>query len=286
MKVSNIFRVFPIVALSGLATSSFGFAIGQTNWFVGVDGLQTIPTGVYAGLPNPNYGRLTFLYGHQYDGIDDGAIGPSSSHFHSKSRWAYTGPASNPTIVDAITTNFVPEDGTRITLLPGSGPTAGLFVSGLQGTDLKWANPRHSSVAWLNRAEATEWETFLFNSSGGRWSGSLGVARVALQIVSISPGLSVWAPDFSRQISAPGQFLELGVGDSLDITPVFAATSLGNFSATFRLLDLHREDGYRPLLDSGRYEMRFEAVPEPASMLALGAGLAAMAWRRRSRRNG
>ncbi|MFQ3588585.1 MAG: all3515 family Zur-repressed PEP-CTERM protein [Fimbriimonadaceae bacterium] len=280
----NPYRAIAIAGAASLAAGAFPFAIGQTNWFIGVDGLQNIPSGAYAGLPNPNFGRLTFLYGHQYDGIDDGSIGPASSHFHSKSRWAYSGPASNPTIVDAVTTNFVPEDGTRITLLPGSGPTAGLFVSGLQGTDVKWANPRHSSVAWLNRSGAETWETFLFNSSAGRWSGSLGAARVALQIVSITPGLSVWAPDFSRQIDQPGQFLELGVGDSLDITPVFAAGALGSYNATFRLLDLHREDGYRPLLDSGRYEMRFEAVPEPATMLALGAGVAALALRRRQRK--
>ncbi len=50
----------------------------NTGFYVGLDGFEILSTGTYAGLENPNYNRLTFLYVHRNENR------PESSHFHSK----------------------------------------------------------------------------------------------------------------------------------------------------------------------------------------------------------
>ena len=51
-----------LLALTAPAVQAFDPAIA--SYFIGVDGQAIIPTGTYAGLPNPNHQRLTFLYAH------------------------------------------------------------------------------------------------------------------------------------------------------------------------------------------------------------------------------
>lgn len=259
------------------------FALDQTNWFIGIDSRTTIPTGTYAGLANPNFGRLTFLYGHQYDGIDDGALTAASSHYHGKSNFSYTGPAGSPTIVNRPPFNFLPEDGTRIALAPGSGATASLLTTQPGATGTKWANPVIRSTSWLTRPGAMAWETVLHGSSGGRYAGSLGLAELALEVVSISPGLRIHGEDLSLVADAAGERLALGTGDFAGFLPTFAVDGSTAFGTTFfadlKIVDL-RTSGALP--ESGVFQMRYEAVPEPATLAVL-AGLGVLAARRRRR---
>ncbi|HEY1121021.1 MAG TPA: hypothetical protein VGE67_05455, partial [Haloferula sp.] len=60
-------------ALLSLASSEAALV----SYYVGVDGLQTITTGEFAGQANPNYNHLTFLYAHNDE------VTPSSNHYHS-----------------------------------------------------------------------------------------------------------------------------------------------------------------------------------------------------------
>jgi hypothetical protein len=51
------------------AAVSFGATLSQAQlvtFYVGQDGQTTLPSGTHKNLPNPNGGRLTFLYAHQF----------------------------------------------------------------------------------------------------------------------------------------------------------------------------------------------------------------------------
>ena len=245
--------------------------------FVGVDGLQTLPSGTYAGLANPNFGRLTLLYGHQYDGSGENA--PGSSHYHSKAVQTYSGPVSNPTVVTSAS-NYLPEGvNPPLNLLAGSGSLSGYRVSGLE--DRHFANTTFRPTSWLDRSGAELWETTTFRSSAGCWTGSLGKANLALEVIGLTSGLRILNSDGTVAASTTGDLFGLGSGD-FATTPIFAVdqTAVGAYTAQFRLRDLNGNFG-----DSGVFEYRFQAqpVPEPASFAALGVGALALLRRRRVR---
>ncbi len=266
-----------------LATLAIAFAaiaaradfIPENEVFVGVDGLQTIATGTYAGLANPNFGRLTLLYGHQYDGSEGAA--PETSPYHSKAIYTYSGSAASPKVITSAS-NYLPEGANPpLDLLAGSGALSGYRVSGLE--DRHFANTTLRPTSWLNRPGAALWETTTFGSSGGRWAGSLGNANLSLEVVGLTSGLSILAADGSVLADSAGDALALGSGD-FAVTPIFAvgAAASGSYVARMRLRDLSGTFG-----DSGVFEYRFNAspVPEPASMVALGLGAATMLRRRK-----
>ena len=245
--------------------------------FVGVDGLQTLPSGTYAGFANPNFGRLTLLYGHQYDGSGENA--PGSSHYHSKAVQTYGGSVSNPTVVTS-TGNYLPEGANSpLNLLAGSGSLSGYHVSGLE--DRHFANTTFRPTSWLDRSGAELWETTTFSSSAGRWTGSLGSANLALEVMGLTPGLSILNLDGTVAANSTGDLFGLGSGD-FATTPIFAVdqSAVGTYTAQLRLRDLNGNFG-----DSGVFEYRFQAqaVPEPASFAALGLGTFAIFRRRRAR---
>lgn len=165
------------VGWAGMAQASL------VEYYVGVDNRPTITTGTYAGLPNPNFGRLTFLFAHTNDTT------PANNHYHGIGAWSYSGPADSPTLNATNTNNRIPETFTNqdpLPLFPQAGKWVSQAVPGLEYSDLQW-----ESTQSLSSAGPGTPEHFLFTSSGGRWAEPLDNTRVALELVGVTPGLHV-----------------------------------------------------------------------------------------------
>lgn len=256
-----------VLALAFFATAVGAVPLGNT-YFVGVDGLATLPSGTYAGLENPNAGRLTFLLGH-------------GNHYHGLGSWSYSGPASSPTVESTNSNNTIPELYTELpplSLLPGSGAYAGTWMSGLGSApqDLEYGDLGMLATAVL-AATGDPADAALFNSSSGRWTGSLGSQSIGLELVSISAGLQIGDALGNALFGAGvGSIESLGVGDSLAFDPVFftSVAEPADYSATFRLLDLGTAEGGAAVLgDSGTFNLAFTVVPAPGTALLMGFGL-------------
>ncbi|GIW87165.1 MAG: hypothetical protein KatS3mg108_1489 [Isosphaeraceae bacterium] len=285
-----------MLAVVMVGLGSLNASAELVSYYIGRDLRETIPTGPYAGLANPNYNRLTLLYAHTYE------LTPEINHYHSKSTYTYFGPnLGAATAVQPFNgtaagepRNYLPETaGGRIVLLPGSGVFAGQFVSGLT-PGVEYADLRIKSVDSLAGFPDGSPENILWKSGGnqpvGRWAGSMAGSRITLVLVEASAGLVVADALGNTILSNPGDVYELGDGGvGLDFTPIFAANRLGQHYAVFKLVDSGTGNDGGPWGESGlfRYNMR-AAVPEPGSLvLALGglgtAGLLAGRRRRRVR---
>lgn len=239
-------------------------------FLIGVDGRTTIPSGTYAGLPDPNGGRLTFLYNH-------------GDHYHAKAAYTYTGPNLGAgTEVTVSPSNYVPEGSAApFALTPGSGVFSGLYVSSETGS-----NTEIGSVESLRGFAPDADETTLLNSSGGRWNGSIVDAELVIELVGATAGLSILDAS-GLPIFSGGTTLALGLaGASMSFSPIFAASAPGDYAAQFRVYDA-RTNGFG---SSGVFEYRFNAtaaVPEPGSLATASiAGLAATGFALRRRRRG
>jgi hypothetical protein len=241
---------------------------------VGLDGLPTLTSGTYSGLANPNYGRLSLLFPHQHDPV-------AISHFHAIGIYSYTGTATNPTVVDTSTNNRLPE--TRfnlppIPLFPGSGIFAGKRISQKTETHM-YSDLKIRPVAHLTDDLADPYVNAIYNTGNGRWNGLLGdEATIALQLVEMTPGLTVTNASGMNLFSAGNDTYNLGQGDWFAFTPVFSVDEnapLTTYSATFRFVDTNTANGRTPLLASGTFSLDFQAVPEPSSLLGI-AGVSAI----------
>jgi hypothetical protein len=240
------------------------------EYYVGVDGRETITTGAYAGLPNPNFGRLTFLFAHPNEG------NPANNHYHGIGAWSYSGPAASPTVNATNTNNRIPETFTNqapLPLFPGEGAQAGRWVSqavpGLEYSDLQW----ESTQSLSGFAPGTP-EHFMFTSSGNRWAGPLDNTNVALELVDVTPGLQVADHTGTPILSAIGQTYTLGDGNLLSFRPSFFTTenTQARYSASFRLIDLNGT-----LQNSGTFHFDFAPVPIPAAAWLFGSGVIGLA---------
>ncbi|MGQ9737014.1 MAG: all3515 family Zur-repressed PEP-CTERM protein [Armatimonadota bacterium] len=267
-----------VVAAFSITTALW--AQSHDVYFVGVDGWSTIPRGTYAGLDNPNYGRLSLLLAHYT---------PGTEHFHPVGVWSYSGDPRAPIVNNTSTNNRLPELFQRATgqayiyLRPGSGIFDGFYRSGLDPISYEYSNLLIQPTGVLAGSTDPALQR-LFNSFNQRWVGSLGQARVGLQLVDISPGLRITLPDGTPILEQVGQVYEIGQGDSFAFLPVFSLP-IGSpkvvYSASFRLIDLNTQAGYTPIRDSGVFHFDFQPVPEPSTMAVLGIGIAGLLLRRR-----
>jgi hypothetical protein len=243
---------FTFAAIAALAPAAQAAGVG---YYVGRDN-----TALTGGNPNPNHERLTLLFNH-------------GNHFHSIGR------------VGAAT-GELPESyiGGAITLFNGTGANAGRFVSQAYQSDTdpasEFSDLRFSSIHNLDGFDPGSEEFILYNSSGQRWN-TLGLddALVALEVVSMSAGLSAFVSTDSAIASSAGDRLVLGDGNSF-LSSLTFLTDLGlahntALSATFRLVDL--STGGSPYGGSGEFRFSLATVPEPGSIAMAGLGLAGAA---------
>jgi hypothetical protein len=274
-----------------LATLAIGSSVllapatsrAEFHYFVGVDDLPTIASGTYSGLDNPNFNHLTFLWGHPNE------VTPSSSHYHSKGIFIYTGPnLGTGTAIISSPSDYVPEGTLEpLKLSLGTGIYAGKLISN------PYANPSNPAYAFSNLtigstqsladAEEGSPDLFLFNSSSGRWNSAFEDADLHFELVSLTPGLHLGglaALDIGLNI--PGDDYHLGTAEEnndFSFTPVLwtdADAAPGIYEAAFKLVDESGSFG-----DSGVVRIRTEVVPEPSTVVALIGGIGMLVARRR-----
>lgn len=251
-----------------------GGVLGQAQTlvklYVGIDGRQTLTSGAYAGLPNPNAGRLTLFYAHAYP---YGQF--HMNHYHPIGAYSYSGPTNNPTVWDTSSGNAIPEVYTGlpgITLVPG---TNGVWLGRLQSrkTAELYSDLRIRSVHSLSRFGEGSAERFMYLSSGGTRTNLMSGALLALELVSKTPGLNIADPQGTAILEHPGDQYVIGSGDDFDweFLPVFwvpESAGPGDYQAEFRLVDVNREGGRTPFLPSGRFFFKFRVPPAPSLAIA------------------
>jgi hypothetical protein len=258
-----------VCALMGVVPA---FAI-PAEYFIGLDSRTTIPSGTYAGLSNPNHGRLSFLFAHA-DGAD-----PVDNHFHGIGNYSYTGPAGSPGILSTNSNNNIPESFTGqppLRLYPGTGPEAGKYVNHATPEE-EYSDLAIKSVQSLSGFAPDSPEGYLFNSSGGRWTALLTDAVIHLALVAITNGLSIANEAGTAILQNVGDQYLLGDGNNLMFTPTFwadsSATIGAKYSATFKLIDVGTANGRTPFGESGTFTLNFSPTPEPGSVILLASGL-------------
>lgn len=240
------------------------------HYYVGVDSRPTILTGTYAGLANPNLNRLTFLYSHV-------ETNPADNHFHGIGAYSYTGSASAPVTIATSTNNQIPELGSEeppLTLVPGTDVFSGRQISRPTGSEYGnlLTTPLAALLSYNSGNDPENGAQLLYNSSDNRWSGSLGSAIVALELLNLTPGLKISNTAGEDVLASIGDTYTLGQGDNFAFRPVFSVADTapgGTYSATFRLRDLQTNGAFA---ESGTFSINVQnaqAVPEPSAILSL-----------------
>ncbi len=238
------------------------------HFFIGVDGLEDLRTDKYAGLENPNYNLLTFLFSHVEDD-------PTTNHFHGIGAYSYSGSVDNPTINSTSSNNRIPESYTGLpplTLQPGTGIYADRLVS--MPTTEEYSNLEIEPVSFLQNYDDLGAD-YLFNSSGGRWSSPLGDAVIGLELVEKRSGLNIANEAGMDILTQAGDIYTIGSDDNFAFTPTFwtdASAAAGTYSATFQLRDLGIANNRSAFGESGTFSLDFQVtpVPEPSPLLGLG----------------
>jgi hypothetical protein len=240
-----------VLVLGMLAPAAISRA-ETVDYFVAVDGLETLTSGTFAGLPNPNFGRLTFLVAHRNP--ED----PTRNHFHAIGAYTYVSIEGGPPFeISTSTNNRIPELSTGflpLSLVRGTGLHRNHLIS--VPTDAEYSNLRIASIQSLANLLPDSPDGILFRSSEGRWTSPLDGSRIALQRVSLTPGLQV--ADEQGRVILRRRVHELGDGNTLDVFPTYFTerrARVGTYSATLKLVDL-RPRGER-LDDSGRLTFDF-----------------------------
>ena len=250
-------RTLPIAALVlGMLGPGTIARPDTADYFVAIDRLETITSGTFEGLANPNFGRLTLLVAHRF------AEDPTRNHFHAIGGYTYTSLEGGPLFVTSTSTNNrIPEISTGslpLTLHPGTGLHRNHRVS--IPTEVEYSNLLIASIQSLTDLPPDSPDRILLRSSGGRWASPLDGAQAALQRVSFTPGLH--AADEQGDPILLKRLHELGGGNTLALFRTYwthRAAHVGTYSATLKLVDL-RSDEER-VGDSGRFTFDFR-VPK------------------------
>lgn len=243
------------------------------SYYIGVDGMQTIGSGEFSGLTNPNANRLTLLFAHHYEET------PASNHYHSKGIYRYQPGSGASPVTELSPSNYLPEGSNPpLAMTAGSGLYEGKSVV-LEDPANHFSLIDFKSTADLGGFTAGTGENYMFNSSSGRWNGSLAGADVHLVLVSMTPGLNIGSEmSLLSGLVNPGD--EFHLGEDIDFSPIFwvdGNAAGGIYTADFKLVDESGQFG-----DSGNFQFRFNVVPEPSSAL-LSITAAAFALLRRKR---
>jgi hypothetical protein len=247
----------------GLGMSASAYAKSElAGYYIGIDGRVNIPSGTYAGLPEPNSGNLTLLLNH-------------GNHYHGIGAYSYTGPAASPSINDTNSNNRIPETFSSeppLTLNWGSGSLYTGKLTSQNNPSADYGNLTFARVDTLAGHETGSEEQILFNSSSNRWSTLLGTTSIGLQLISATPGLSI-GNEQNTNLFANGDTLILDTYLDNGFAPIFwtAANAVaGTYTAEFRLIGLNDES-----INSGRFYFDFApvAVPVPAAVWLFGSGL-------------
>lgn len=274
LRRSNPLVTIPLIGLSVLISpqSSFAQTTGghssHHHLMIGRDNLPTLTSGAYAGLPNPNYNRLSLLFPHQHDPI-------STSGLHAIGIYSYTGLANNPTILPTNSNNQLPEIGKAdpLPLTPGTGVFKNKMVSGKTDQNM-YSDLKIKPLAHLTDDLAEPFVQAIYNAGNGRWNKLLGDdASISIELINISPGLGIANEQGQNLFTAIGDTYSIGQGDHFSFIPVFYATpsiTSQNYSATFRFLDVNTNNGRTPWLPSGAFSVNFQTqpVPEPSNVVA------------------
>jgi hypothetical protein len=254
---TKLWSIMPLLVVSFLVTAAQAQLHG---YYVALDNRDVITSGGYAGLPNPNFGRLTFLFAHTSESD------PSSNHFHGIGAYSYSGPATAPEIIPTNSNNRIPETFSGEPPLPltlslvhtpgGLLPWRLRYIS--KPGESEYSHLHTDSIHSLSGFPSGSPEDFLYRSSEGRWTLPLTGAVIALQLLEISPGLQIANEQGETILSKPGDVYILGDGDSFSFTPTYWAprtAAPGNYSATFKLHDLR--NGGTPFPESGIFNFDF-----------------------------
>lgn len=239
-----------------------------SGYYVAPDSRATL-TGVYAGLPNPNYNRLTFYYPHAFPST------PANNHYHGIGAYSLIGPATNAIIVPTNSGFRIPEVYTGqapLTLvLATNGYHAGRLVSMTTAEHystirLRPAHALTTNITLGGGVPVTNYygygsgEWFMFNSGGLRTQSMAG-STIALELVSLTPGLHLGDDATADLVTNPGDRVTLGDGSYFDFKPVLwtaADAPVGTYEVKFKLVDTTGT-----WQESGIVSVHFRVVAEP-----------------------
>ena len=253
----------PLAAVALLALPHSGEA-AFVSYYIGVDGMQTIDSGEFSGLANPNGNRLTFLYAHPNEET------PANNHYHPKRVFRYQpGTAASP-VIETNPSNYLPEGSNPpLVMTAGSGLYDGKSVVREEPGN-HFSLIHFKSTPDLADFAAGSGEHHMFNSSSGRWTGSLAGADAHLVLVSMTPGLNIGTgSSLLSGLVHPGD--ERHLGEAIDFSPVFwvdGNAAGGPYTADFKLVDESGTFG-----DPGVFQFRFNVVPEPSTAILTGVAL-------------